>query len=52
MTRDYKALDYTFSAFVLDREGTLVLAQYDHPPDLVDKLREAINKQFPSGARP
>jgi peroxiredoxin len=52
MTKDYKALDYTFSAFVLDSEGIIVLAQYDHPPDLTDRLREAINKQFPGGAKP
>lgn len=32
--RDYKALDYTFSIFVADRQGRLVLVQYDHPPDL------------------
>jgi len=52
MTREYKALDYTFSAFVIDSDGVIVLAQYDHPPDLADILREAINKQLPSGARP
>jgi len=48
MTRDFKALDYTFSAFVIDREGKIVLAQYDHPPDLADILRESIEAQFPS----
>jgi peroxiredoxin len=34
VTRAYKALDYTFSIFVADRRGRLVLVQYDHPPDL------------------
>ena len=34
VTRSYKALDYTFSLFVVDRTGTVVIAQYDHPPDL------------------
>jgi peroxiredoxin len=48
MTRDFKALDYTFSVFVIDREGKIVLAQYDHPPDLADILRESIESQFPS----
>jgi peroxiredoxin len=33
-TRSYKALDYTFSLFVVDRTGSVVMAQYDHPPDL------------------
>jgi peroxiredoxin len=34
VVRDFRALDYTFSIFVVDRNGTVVLAQYDHPPDL------------------
>jgi len=49
MTREYKALDYTFSAFVIDRDGKIVLAQYDHPPDIADILRESIEAQFPRG---
>ena len=49
-TRDYKALDYTFSLFVIDREGEIVLAQYDHPPDLVDVLTEALEETLPPGA--
>jgi peroxiredoxin len=43
VARSYKALDYTFSVFVLDREGTVVLAQYDHPPDLEQRLTRAID---------
>jgi peroxiredoxin len=46
-TKEYKALDYTFSVFVVNREGVIVLAQYDHPPDLADILRKAIDKTFP-----
>lgn len=49
LTRQYKALDYTFSAFVVNREGKIVLAQYDHPPDIADILRESIEAQFPRG---
>ncbi len=48
----YRALDYTFSVFVLDRQGTIVLAQYDHPPDLVEVLTEALEKTLPAGGRP
>lgn len=48
-TMAYKALDYTFSIFVLDREGTVVLAQYDHPPDLVEVVSEAIEETLPGG---
>ena len=51
-TRAYKALDYTFSVFVLDRNGTVVLAQYDHPPDLVEVLSEAIDEILPGGDQP
>jgi peroxiredoxin len=46
-TKEYKALDYTFSVFVIDREGRIVLAQYDHPPDLVEMLSEAVQGTFP-----
>jgi peroxiredoxin len=48
-TKNYKALDYTFSVFVIDREGKVVLAQYDHPPDLADVLRETLKKTLPAG---
>ncbi len=44
ITKQYKALDYTFSVFVIDGEGNLVLAQYDHPPDLADILRSTLEK--------
>lgn len=48
-TMAYKALDYTFSVFVIDREGEIILAQYDHPPDLVDVLRDTLSKTLPAG---
>ena len=51
-TMAYKALDYTFSVFVLDRDGRIVLAQYDHPPDLVEVISEAIDRTLPGGGRP
>jgi len=37
VTKSYKAYDYTFSLFVVNREGRLLMVQYDHTPDL--KLR-------------
>jgi peroxiredoxin len=43
VTRSYRALDYTFSIFVLDRNGTVILTQYDHPPDLYDILAETLD---------
>jgi peroxiredoxin len=43
VTRSFKALDYTFSVFVVDRTGTLVLAQYDHPPDLERVLAKTLD---------
>ena len=48
-TKAYKAFDYTFSVFVIDREGTIILAQYDHPPDLVDILSETLAEALPGG---
>jgi peroxiredoxin len=42
--RDYKALDYTFSIFIADRNGRLVLAQYDHPPDLAVIIRAKLDE--------
>ncbi len=42
--RDYKALDYTFSTFIADRNGRLVLAQYDHPPDLAVIIRAKLDE--------
>lgn len=50
-TKEYKALDYTFSVFVIDRDGKIVLAQYDHPPDLAEALTEALDKTLPGGGR-
>jgi peroxiredoxin len=43
VTRDYKALDYTFSVFVVDRNGRIILAQYDHPPNLGTVLAETLD---------
>ena len=43
VAREFKALDYTFSVFVVDRAGTFVLAQYDHPPDLERILSETLD---------
>jgi peroxiredoxin len=43
VTRDYKALDYTFSLFVVKRDLTVIMAQYDHPPDLVEDLTETLD---------
>jgi peroxiredoxin len=42
--RGYTAKDYTFSAFVVDRDRAITLAQYDHPPDLAAILTRAIDK--------
>jgi peroxiredoxin len=43
VTRTYRALDYTFSIFVVDRGANLVLAQYDHPPDLAAALSKTLD---------
>jgi len=43
VTRAYRALDYTFSVFVVDGAGKLVLVQYDHPPDLAAMLAKALD---------
>jgi len=42
--RGYAAKDYTFSVFVVDRDRNIVLAQYDHPPDLGVMLAKAIDR--------
>jgi peroxiredoxin len=42
--RAYKAYDYTFSVFVLDRSGKIILVQYDHPPDLITMLSEKLDE--------
>ncbi|MFZ1947268.1 MAG: TlpA disulfide reductase family protein [bacterium] len=44
VARAYRALDYTFSIFVVDRDRTLTLVQYDHPPDLGAILVKTIDK--------
>ena len=43
VTKEYKALDYTFSVFIVDRTGTFLLVQYDHPPDLERFLSEKLD---------
>lgn len=43
VTRDYRALDYTFSVFVVEKTGKLVLVQYDHPPDLAAMLVKTLD---------
>jgi peroxiredoxin len=43
VTREFKALDYTFSVFVVDQTGTVILAQYDHPPDLGQILAKTLD---------
>lgn len=50
ITKEFKALDYTFSVFVVDRDGKIVLAQYDHPPDLEEALTRALENTLPDGA--
>ena len=42
--RAYKAYDYTFSLFVVDRNGEVIRAQYDHPPGLPAMLTEALDE--------
>jgi peroxiredoxin len=44
IARAYKAYDYTFSFFVVNRNGEVILAQYDHPPDLVPMLAETLDQ--------
>lgn len=43
VVRAYKARDYTFSLFVVNRKGRVVLAQYDHPPDLASLLSKTLD---------
>ena len=43
VTREYKALDYSFSVFVVDARDLIMLAQYDHPPDLYDVLAKVLD---------
>ncbi|MFH1313474.1 MAG: TlpA disulfide reductase family protein [Candidatus Eisenbacteria bacterium] len=42
--RAYKAYDYTFSIFVLNRAGQVILVQYDHPPDLTVMLSKKLDE--------
>lgn len=43
VTRAYRALDYTFSVFVVDSGAKVLLAQYDHPPDLAAVLSKTLD---------
>ena len=52
VVRDYKAFDYTFSVFVMDKGGEVLLAQYDHPPDLYDVLAETLDKVVERAGEP
>jgi len=51
VTRAYRALDFTFSAFVVDREGRLRWVQYDHPPDFEALLTQAMDKTIAEAVR-
>lgn len=44
VTKSYKAYDYTFSLFVVDRQGKLVIVQYDHTPDLRLRVQEVLDR--------
>ena len=44
VARAYRAADYTFSIFVVDRDRNLKWVQYDHPPDLGAVLVKTIDK--------
>jgi hypothetical protein len=44
VTRDFKALDCCFSVFVVDRTGTVILAQYDYSSNLERKLTKTLDK--------
>jgi peroxiredoxin len=44
VARDYRALDYTFSVFIVNNEGRIILAQYDHPPDLADIITRTLDE--------
>ena len=42
--RAYRAADYTFSVFIVNRDRALTLVQYDHPPDLGAMLSKALDQ--------
>jgi peroxiredoxin len=44
VARQYKAFDYTFSFFVVGRDGRLIAVQYDHPPDLAAVLSDILDR--------
>lgn len=49
--RGYRALDYTFSAFVVARDRQIKWVHYDHPPDLAALLAEAIDRTIAEAIR-
>ena len=44
VARSYRAADYTFSIFVVNSDGRIALAQYDHPPDLEQRIKRELDK--------
>jgi peroxiredoxin len=54
VARAYKAMDYTFSIFVVDRDRLVRLSQYDHPPDLATILSKKLDQMLglPSSRTP
>jgi thiol-disulfide isomerase/thioredoxin len=49
--REYEAYDYTFSLFIVNREGRLAMVQYDHPPDLAEMVAREIDRLAPPTRR-
>ncbi len=46
IAKKYFAFDYSFSAFVVTRQGKITFVQYDHPPDFYELMRKAIETAF------
>ncbi len=44
VARLYRAADYTFSIFIVNRNGRIALAQYDHPPDLRERISRELRR--------
>ena len=44
VARSYRAADYTFSIFVVNSDGRIAFAQYDHPPDLEQRIKRELDK--------
>ncbi len=43
VAKSYRAADYTFSIFIVDENGRIALAQYDHPPDLEQRISRKLD---------